>query len=179
MRECEPSAGEASPTAASVCGTHDRNVDGQRRYTGVVLIHGLGDIKRNAMLQQALNALSYWFNHVAGFALGSEGPGRLWLTTQLTDDDNPDAEAARATVELAAPTVAMAGTPTGISADDPGLHLEFREVWWAESFGLPDIGRTIQWARVQWREQATHLLLPLGRRLGPAKTAMHEHDLSE
>jgi hypothetical protein len=31
----------------------------QGPYTGVVLIHGLGEIGRNTMLQQAVNALSY------------------------------------------------------------------------------------------------------------------------
>src|SRR5262249_2314640 len=51
------------------------------------------------------------------------------------------------------------------------LRLEFREVWWAESFGLPKVGPALHWARVQFREQLAHLLLPAGFRLGPAQTA--------
>ncbi len=138
-------------------------------YTGVVLIHGLGDIPRNEMLQQDLNALSYWLNHEAGFAFRSEGPGRLWLTTELTDDENPDARASRATVELTAPGGTAPGV--GTQGSDSTLRLDFREVWWAESFGQPDIATTIRWARVQWREQWHHLLIPIGGRIGPAHTA--------
>jgi hypothetical protein len=118
------------------------------------------------MLEQSLNALSYWFNHRAQLALRPEGTGRVWLAPELTDDPDPDQPASRATVELVAPDAADA------SASGPGgVRLEIREVWWAESFGLPEIGATISWARVQWREQAQHLLIPLGKLMGPAKTA--------
>jgi hypothetical protein len=131
-----------------------------------VLIHGLGPIRRNGMLEQSLNALSYWFNHRAHLALRAEGSGRIWLAPELTDDPDPDQPASRASVELVAPN------STDAHANGPGgVRLEFREVWWAESFGLPDIGATISWARVQWREQAAHLLIPIGRLVGPAKTA--------
>jgi hypothetical protein len=134
----------------------------------VVLIHGIGAIKRNTTLVEAVNTLAYWFNHEAGLALRREGDGRLWLTAQLTDDPNPDAPAARAAMNLVAPD-GSAITPES----DAGLRLEFREVWWAESFGLPSVAETIRWAQVQFREQATHLLVPIGRRLGPAQTAAH------
>jgi Alpha/beta hydrolase of unknown function (DUF900) len=156
--------GEAATTQAdSVGGSHTD------RYTGVIIIHGIGDIKRNATLQEAVDALTYWFNHEAGLALRPEGPGRVWLTAALTDDDNPDAPAARATIELEPPP-ALAG-PAAMPAEAPVLRLEWREVWWAESFGLPSVGATITWARIQAREQARHLLVPIGRKLGPAKTA--------
>jgi hypothetical protein len=51
----------------------------------------------------------------------------------------------------------------GVSADqqtsETSAQLEFREVWWAESVGIPSVGTTIRWARVQFREQAANLLL--------------------
>jgi hypothetical protein len=134
------------------------------RYTGVVVIHGLGTQKRSETLQEAVNALAYWFNHEAGFALRQEGPGRVWVRAHLTDDPNPDAPAARATMELSAP-----GEPLG--KGDAALRLEFREVWWAESFGLASSGDTLRWTRVQFREQAANLLLLFGGRLGPAAVA--------
>ncbi|HEX6123365.1 MAG TPA: hypothetical protein VFY89_09400 [Ktedonobacterales bacterium] len=159
MQERHPESGQDRPSSPP--GNHDSS-----HYTGVVLIHGLGDIKRNHMLQQALNSLMYWLNHEAGFALRAEGPGRVWLTTELTDATDPDAPAARATMELTPPD-----SPRPASASNPPLRLEFREVWWAESFGMPSISTTIKWARVQFREEAAHLLLPIGRRIGPAHTA--------
>src|SRR5262245_16827245 len=70
------------------------------RYTGVVLIHGIGDEKRNETLQEALNALTHWFNQVAGLALRPSGPGRVWVRTDLTNDDDPDSRSSRATLEL-------------------------------------------------------------------------------
>jgi hypothetical protein len=138
----------------------------QGQYTGVVLIHGLGPIRRNGMLEQSLNALSYWFNHTAQLAVRPEGPGRIWLAPELTDDPDPDQPASRASVELVAPD-----SPDSLPSGAAGVRLEFREVWWAESFGLPDIGATIAWARLQWREQAAHLLIPIGKLVGPSKTA--------
>jgi streptogramin lyase len=132
-------------------------------YTGVVLIHGIGNQKRNDTLLEALDALSYWFNHHAGLDLQPEGAGRMWLTTDLRDDDDPDAPASRATMELV--------PPASGDAEDTPLRLEFREVWWAESFGLPSVGATIRWGRVQLREQLINLLLPAGIRLGPAAAA--------
>jgi hypothetical protein len=156
---------QVSSMAASPV-TPQPSEDRQAHYTGVVLIHGIGDIKRNTTLEEAVNTLAYWFNQKAGLALRREGDGRLWLTAQLTDDPNPDAPAARAAMNLVAPAM-LATAPAG----DAGLRLEFREVWWAESFGLPSVGATIKWAQVQLREQATHLLVPIGRRLGPAQTA--------
>jgi Alpha/beta hydrolase of unknown function (DUF900) len=140
--------------------------DRHDHFTGVVIIHGLGDIKRNATLQEAVDALGYWFNHEAGLALRPEGPGRVWLTVALTDNSNPDAPAARATMELEAPTVSAT-----MPGETPALRLEWREVWWAESFGLPSVPATLRWAQVQAREQAKHLLIPLGTKVGPAKTA--------
>ena len=129
---------------------------GDQHFTGVVLIHGLGLIPRNRMLQQALNALSYWFNYKAGLHLSTRGPGRFWLTPHLTDDPDPDQPASRAIMDVVAPS------PTnGADSQDGAVRLEFREVWWADSFGIPDIGQTISWAQVQWREQATRLLIPV------------------
>jgi hypothetical protein len=155
----------SSMTASPV--TPQPSEDRSAHYTGVVLIHGIGDIKRNTTLEEAVNTLAYWFNHEAGLELRREGDGRLWLTAQLTDDPNPDAPAARAAMHLVPPGTS-ANTPHG----DSGLQLEFREVWWAESFGLPSVAETIRWAQVQFREQAAHLLVPIGRRLGPAQTAL-------
>jgi hypothetical protein len=105
---------------------------------------------------------------VAGLALRPEGAGRIWLTPQLSDDPNPDAPAARATLELVAPR--RTGLPTGEGlSDEDVVRLEWREVWWAQSFGLPNIGAAIRWARVQAREQAAHLLLPISWRKQPVE----------
>src|SRR5260370_18789387 len=104
-------------------------------YTGVVLIHGIGDEKRNETLQEAVNALTYWFNQKAGLALRPEGPGRVWVSTELTIDNNPDAQASPATIELEPP----ADLAQEYGALGP-LRLEFREnrfskaIWCA---GLP------------------------------------------
>lgn len=155
----------AVPDAATTAAAHSSS-SSPDHYTGVVIIHGLGDIKRSATLEEVVNTLAYWFNHQAGLALRREGPGRVWVSAKLTDDPNPDERASRASIRLAAPR-----EPASPSAGAAGLRLEFREVWWAASFGLPSIGATIAWARVQAWEQATHLLFPIGRRLGPAHTA--------
>ena len=142
-------------------------------YTGVVVIHGLGSIKRNTTLQENVNTLAYWFNHKAQLSLRREGIGRIWVRAKLTDDPNPDAAPAKAFVSLVPPKEPVgsraSGDPgTGESAGDSEeeLRLEFREVWWAESFGVPSITSTIAWGRVQGVEQATHLLLPITNRLG-------------
>ena len=127
-------------------------------YTGVVVIHGLGDTKRNTTLQDALNSLTHWFNQVAGLDLRNTGPGRLWLTTRLRDDGNPDSPAASAMLDVLAPN----SSPSGDQSSSDIMHLRFREVWWAESLGIPNIGATLRWARIQAQEQARHLLLPLG-----------------
>ncbi|HKS70584.1 MAG TPA: hypothetical protein VJQ45_09185, partial [Ktedonobacterales bacterium] len=131
-------------------------------YTGVVVIHGIGNEKRNATIEEAGNALTYWYNHIAGLALRPTGPGRVWLTTRLTEDDDPDAPASRATMTLSA--------PDDHGADDT-LRLELREVWWAQSFGLPSVGAALAWARLQFREDAARFLLPLGVQSGPARAA--------
>ncbi|HEV2235841.1 MAG TPA: hypothetical protein VGR57_04185 [Ktedonobacterales bacterium] len=154
------------PSPVGTAATAASDAQDPSPYTGVVIIHGIGDIKRNTTLQEAVDALTYWYNHVAGLALRPEGAGRVWLRAALTDDTNPDAPAARATLELEP----LAGTSDGPAEARP-LRLEWREVWWAESFGLPSIGSTLAWARIQAREQARNLLLPIGRRLGPAQTA--------
>jgi hypothetical protein len=141
-------------------------------YTGVVIIHGIGAIKRNTTLQEAVDALSYWFNHEAELSLRPEGPGRIWVTATLTDDPNPDAPAARATMELEALGTSPTSAASVTTPTEPlALRLEWREVWWAESFGLPSVGATIRWARVQAREQVQHLLIPIGKKFGPAKAA--------
>jgi streptogramin lyase len=142
----------------------------------VVVIHGIGNQKRNSTLVEAVNALTFWFNHHAGLELrskgtGPAGAGRVWLTTELRDDDDPDAEASCATLRLVAPSDGASGQ--GAPSTDTGtqLRLEFREVWWAESFGIPKVGAALAWARVQFREQLAHLLLPAGFSLGPAQIA--------
>src|SRR5260370_14936200 len=121
----------------------------QNHYTGVLIIHGLGAIKRNATLQEATDALTYWFNREAGLALLPSVPGRIWLTTALTADTNPDAHAARASMQIEV-SDGQATVPQGTTS----LQLEWREVWWAESLGLPSVGATLRWARVQAHEQA-------------------------
>jgi hypothetical protein len=89
------------PDAAVTTPAPQPNGDAQDHYTAVVLIHGIGDIKRNTTLEEAVNTLTYWFNHEAGLRLRRAGKRRLWLTAQLTVDPNPDAPAARATMDLA------------------------------------------------------------------------------
>jgi hypothetical protein len=131
----------------------------------VVVIHGVGDIKRNATLNEAVNALAYWFNHVSGLDLRRDGAKRIWVAAQPTDDPSPDAPAARASIDLVPAAASTA------DHNESGLHLEFREVWWAKSFDPPSVGSALAWAWVQAREQAWHLLLPIGRRLGPAQAA--------
>jgi hypothetical protein len=126
------------------------------RYTGVIVIHGIGDEKRNATLQEALNALSYWFNHTAGLALRPDGPGRVWIHSQLTSDDGPGALASRATLELEPP--ASGGSDADVDVRRLVLHL--REVWWAQAFGTPSIAEAIKWARIQLRVQATRIRFP-------------------
>ncbi|MGO8947075.1 MAG: hypothetical protein ACLQUY_05310 [Ktedonobacterales bacterium] len=124
----------------------------QEPYTGVVVIHGIGNQKRNETLVEAINALTYWFNNHAGLDLQPEGSGRVWLTTELRDDDDPDQPASRATLDVVAPLEGGSDT-TGRAADDgPHVRLEFREVWWAESFGIPKVGPALAWAGVQFRE---------------------------
>src|SRR5262249_21284006 len=88
-------------------------------YTGVIIIHGIGNEKRNATLEEASNALTYWFNHIAGLSLRPEGPGRVWLTTRLTDSENPDADASCATLELA-----PSSADTAVPGEDAPLRLE-------------------------------------------------------
>jgi virginiamycin B lyase len=150
-------------------GSEHEDADLSTSYTGVVIIHGIGDQKRNVTLQEALNTLSYWFNHVAGLDLRPQGIGRVWLSTRLTDDTNPDAPSSRARMQLVAPTSSNDASSDG---EDAGtLRLRFREVWWAESFGLPSVGPALEWARVQFHEQMAHVLSPIGVRFGPAQVA--------
>lgn len=143
---------DSADTRASAA---EAEAEDRRHYIGVVIIHGLGDEKRNSTLLEAVNALTFWFNHRMGLALRSTGPGRVWLTTRLTEDDDPDAPASRAAIELEAPAA------VGASASAP-LLLRFREVWWAQSFGIQPLGTTIRWARIQFAEQVRHILVPVG-----------------
>jgi hypothetical protein len=135
-----------------------------RQYTGVIVIHGIGDEKRNATLQEAVNALTYWFNHTAGLALRPDGPGRVWIASQLPGDDDLDALAARATLELEPP--ASDGSDADVDAHRLVLHL--REVWWAQAFGTPSIAEAIKWARIQLRDQATRIRFPTSQLDDPA-----------
>src|SRR5262249_38746825 len=82
-----PSAPSA-PSAASATSTRPTPGDRTRAgssggYTGVLVIHGIGNERRNQTLQEAANALTYWFNHHAGLELRATGPGRVWLETAL------------------------------------------------------------------------------------------------
>ncbi|HEV7128670.1 MAG TPA: hypothetical protein VGN32_14670 [Ktedonobacterales bacterium] len=127
-------------------------------YTGVIVVHGIGDEKRNDMLQETLNALTYWYNHVAGLALRPRGTGRVWVHTHLTDDNDPDSPASRALIELVPPA-----RPGAAPQDEPPpLHLKLREVWWAQSFGTPAPRSAMRWARLQFLQEATRIMLPLG-----------------
>jgi hypothetical protein len=151
-------------TQSAIATDHTDQAD---RFTGVVVIHGIGNEKRNKTLEDAANALTYWFNHIAGLSLRPEGPSRVWLTTQLTDDPNPDALASRGTIELV-PSPADQTTPE----DGSPTRLKLREVWWAESFGLPSVASSLRWARLQFREDAARFLLPLGTHSGPKHLAV-------
>ena len=110
-------------------------------------MHGIGVERRNDALQAYINAFAYWFNHVARLAYRPRGTGRVWVRTQLTDDNRPDAKPSRATIELVAPAeLAVAdgqSTPT---------QLEFREIWWARSFGVPSAAMGLQVVRAMYRE---------------------------
>ncbi len=147
----------------ATAGTGRAGGDSTESYTGVIITHGIGNEKRNDTLQEALNALTYWFNHEAGLTTRPDGPGRIWITTRLTDEDDPDKPSSRATMELVAP--AMGDHQTG--GDPPVLRLEWREVWWAQSFGLPSVRSALEWAWNQWREEAFRTLLPLRMRVTP------------
>lgn len=136
-------------------------------YTGVLLVHGIGDEKRNDLIQEALNALIYWFNHVAGLALRPHGDGRVWLHTHLIDDDDPDAPASRALIELVPP--ALSGEKPEDEAG--GMHMKFREVWWAKSFGLPSTRGAMRWALEQWWQEAPRILFPFTRSDAPSPRA--------
>lgn len=58
-----------TPAITAPSSAHDAS-----HYTGVVVIHGLGDEKRNSTLMEVVNALTYWFNHKAELALRPTGP---------------------------------------------------------------------------------------------------------
>ena len=80
---------------ASADPTTDSATEDASHYTGVVVIHGLGDEERNSILMETVNALTFWFNRKAGLALRPRGPGRVWLSTQLTEKEDPDAPASQ------------------------------------------------------------------------------------
>jgi len=122
-------------------------------YTAVLLVHGLGHNARNEALQEAVNALAYWFNHVVGLAMRPQGCGRIWLRTQLTDDDRSDAIPSRVTMELA-----TGAQPDTAAKDTSAQRLEFREIWWARSFGLPSAATGIRWARLLYQQELFRIL---------------------
>lgn len=132
-------------------------------YTGVVIIHGLGRERQSEQLQEALNALTYWFNHTAGLALRADGSGRIWLDTQLSDDNDPDAPASRATLVLV-----PSASGEGAAGSPKVLRTEWREVWWAASFGLQSVGKVFRWAWVQYRQQ-TYVFAPVRQRVTPIR----------
>jgi hypothetical protein len=149
---------DSVPDAAAATSTADLERPSQDGYTGVVVIHGLGDEKRKDTLLEIVNTLVYWFNNRAELALRPSGPGRVWLQTQLSESSDPESVSSRAMLELRAPAE-VGGDPSG----GPTLRLAFREVWWAATFGLQPLGTSIRWAQVQWSEQMRHILIPVGR----------------
>jgi hypothetical protein len=152
-------AGSAgSQTSEATEGDEQPPLRRDQPYTGVVIIHGIGSEKKNDTLQEALNALGYWFNHTAGLALRESGPDRIWMQTHLLEENNPDVPASHATVELCG----HAG-PHGEAPDS--LYLEMREVWWAQAFGVPSTRSALAWARLQFRQETYGILLPIGQRL--------------
>lgn len=119
-------------------------------YTGVVLIHGLGIEQRNDTLQEALNGITYWFNHKSGLEFRPTGPGRIWVETRLTLNANIDADCSQATVWLEPPAT------SGRQSSAP-LRLELHEVWWAQSFGLPSASHVLSWTFLQFFQVADRL----------------------
>src|SRR5215469_4915809 len=83
-------------------------------YTGMIVIHGIGDIQRNQTVKQAVRAVKRWFVRVADFAERADGPGRISIDYHLVDDKGPEAAVSRvteaavsfATMELEAPDAA-------------------------------------------------------------------------
>ncbi len=151
-------------SAAPIVPSSDRLPD---RYTGVVIVHGIGNERQSETLREALNAVTYWFNHKAGLALRAEGPGRIWLNTQLSDDNDPDAPASSATLELAPPVADQSASVAWSGDGQPStLRTEWREVWWASSFGLPSLGKVFRWAATQYRQQAS-VFAPVGLPVTP------------
>jgi hypothetical protein len=151
-------------SAAPIVPSSDRLPD---RYTGVVIVHGIGNERQSETLREALNAVTYWFNHKAGLALRAEGPGRIWLNTQLSDDNNPDAPASCATLELVPPVADQSASAVwGSDRQPPTLRTEWREVWWASSFGLPSLGKVFRWAATQYQQQAG-VFAPVGLPVTP------------
>jgi hypothetical protein len=154
-------------------------------YTGVILVHGIGDERRNATLQEAVNALHQWFATKAGLSRRPDGPGRVWLVPDLSENPDPDVQTSRVVMELEPP---IAGPTTTPSPAEPApehapehtpLRLEFRELWWARSFGQPSVGETIQWARLQFRRETARLVLPIGKRTGPARASRPHEQLRD
>lgn len=132
-------------------------------YTGVVIIHGLGKERQSEQLQEALNALVYWFNHRVKLPLREEGSGRVWLDTKLSDDNDPDAPSSRATLVLVPPAA------RGDASNPPeALRTEWREVWWAASFGLQSVSKVFRWAWVQYRQQM-YVFASVGQRATPIR----------
>lgn len=119
-------------------------------YTGVVVIHGLGIEQRNDTLQEALNGITYWFNHTSGLEFRPTGPGRIWVETRLTLNSNIDADCSQATIWLEPPA-------NGAQQRTAPLRLEMHEVWWAQSFGLPSAGHVLSWTLLQFFQVADRL----------------------
>lgn len=153
----------ASATGTSAATQIPLEEHAREPYTGVVIIHGLGRERQSEQLQEALNALTYWFNHTAGLALRADGPGRIWLDTQLSDDNDPDAPASRATLVLV-----PSASGEGAAGSPKVLRTEWREVWWAASFGLQSVGKVFRWAWVQYRQQ-TYVFAPVRQRVTPIR----------
>lgn len=160
-------------------GTDTLEGDAPFPYTGVVIVHGIGDEKRNDTLSEVVDALVHWFMQRAGFTMRSDGARKIVLRTALTARDNPDAAASQATLDLVTPSTAM-----GSQMATERLRLMVREVWWAQSFGTPRRRLALQWARLQFREEALRVVLPLRQgarmwhaaQLGPRRDAAAAED---
>ena len=72
---CEPRPDSILTATTHASGHRDDSDDPPEQYTGVVIIHGIGNQKRNSTLVEAVDTLSYWFNYHAGLDLQPKGAG--------------------------------------------------------------------------------------------------------
>src|SRR6516164_9169054 len=90
---------------------NERHSNGPEHYTGILVVQGRGTEKRGETLTEVLDALSSWFHQYAGFAVRSEGPGRVWVRTALTTGTEVGAPVSRATLDIVAPSSGASSAP--------------------------------------------------------------------